>query len=185
MFSRSSERPGSDDGRRGGLQPVGAPSLSAATNGQASVSALTPVATSDQTIVAREDRVEGTIRATKTIRILGTVKGKLEAPNIIIEEGAQVTADISADDVVVAGEYSGNLVCRQRLEVRPSGRLSGRLETLKLMLHEGAQVDGEMHMIKPPVDEGIARVSPSVRGYSESTVRMPVGTGAPGHDQGA
>lgn len=185
MFSRTSERTGSDDGRRGGLQPVGAPTAQGAANGQAPVAPLTPVATNDQTLVAREDRVDGTIRATKTIRVLGTVKGKLEAPSVIIEEGAKVTADVTADDVIVSGEYSGNMVCRQRLEVRPSGRLSGRLETLKLMLHEGAQVDGEIHMIKPPVDEGNARVSPSVRGYSESTVRMPVGTGAQGNDRGA
>ena len=182
MFSRSSERTGSDDGRRGGLQPVGTPGTPGAANGQTPVTPLTPVPTNDQTLVAREDRVDGTIRATKTIRVLGSVKGKLEAPNVIIEEGAKVTADINADEVVVAGEYSGNMVCRQRLEVRPSGCLSGRIETLKLMLHEGAQMDGEMHMIKPAVDDGSTRTSPSVRGYSESRVRMPVGSGAAATD---
>lgn len=177
MFSRSSERPGSDDGRRGGLQPV------AATNAQPSATApaavpLTAATGSDQTVIAREDRVDGTLRAHRTIRILGTAKGKLEAPSVIIEEGAKVTADVTADDVIVAGEYSGTMICRQRLEVRPSGRISGRVETLKLMLHEGAAVDGEVHMIKPVADDGTTRVAPSVRGYTESTVRMPVGSGA-------
>ena len=185
MFSRSSERTGSDDGRRGGLQPVGAPNAQGravcAGRRRAADARRQPT---DQTLIAREDRVDGTIRATKTIRVLGTVKGKLEAPSVIIEEGAKVTADVTADDVVVAGEYSGNMVCRQRLEVRPSGRISGRLETLKLMLHEGAQVDGEVHMIKPPVDDG-RRTSPSVRGYSESTVRVPVGSAATGKRLGA
>ena len=183
MFSRSSERNGSDDGRRGGLQPVGAAPAPAA-GAQAPVVPLTPAAGTDQTLIAREDRVDGTVRAHMTIRVLGTVKGKLEAPNVIIEEGAKVTADVSADDVVVAGEYSGNMVCRQRLEVKPSGRMSGRLETLKLMLHEGAAVDGEIHMIKP-VDESVTRAAPSLRGYSESTVRLPVGSAATGGDQGA
>ena len=182
MFSRSSERNGSDDGRRGGLQPVGTPVAQSAASAPGGTTAPNPAAGTDQTLIAREDRVDGTVRAHKTIRVLGTVKGKLEAPSVIIEEGATVTADVSADDVIVAGDYSGNMVCRQRLEVRSSGRLSGRIETLKLMLHEGAAVDGEVHMIKPPVDDGLTRVPPSVRGYTESTVRMPVGAAPAAHE---
>lgn len=185
MFSRSSERPASDDGRRGGLQPVGAPVAQAPASASGGVSPLTLPPATDQTLIAREDRVDGTVRAHKSIRVLGTVKGKLDAPSIIIEEGAKVTADVTADDVIVAGEYSGNMVCRQRLEVRPTGRLSGRLETLKLMLHEGAAVDGEIHMIKPAVDDGQTRVSPSARGYSESTVRLPVGSAAKSSERDA
>lgn len=181
MFSRTADRNnnGSEDGRRGGLQPVGGTLQSSAVP-MTSVAASTSTsgAGTDQTVIAREDRVEGTVRAHMTIRVLGTVKGKLEAPTVIIDEGAKVNADITADDVVVGGEYSGNLICRQRLEVRPSGRVTGRVETLKMMLHEGATVDGEIHMIKPPVDEGVARVSTSVRGRSDSTVRETVASGA-------
>jgi len=176
MFSRSAERPGNEDGRQGRLQPVGTPGAQSPAYVQGSVMPPTPPTPTDQTLIGREDRVDGTVRAHKSIRVLGSVKGKLEAPSVIIEEGATVLATVSADDVVVAGEYSGNMTCRQRLEVRPSGRMSGRVETLKLMLHEGAAMDGEVHMIKPPVDDGRTHVPASARGYSESTVRVQVGS---------
>ena len=185
MFSRNGERPGSDDGRQGRLQPVGAPSVQNPAYAQASVTPLTPPIPTDLTLIGREDRVEGTVRAHKAIRVLGSVKGKLEAPTVIIEEGATVIATVSADDVVLAGDYDGNMTCRQRLEVRPSGHLSGRVETLKLMLHEGAAVDGELHMLKPPVDDGRTHVPASARGYSESTVRVPVTPVTAGHDPSA
>jgi cytoskeletal protein CcmA (bactofilin family) len=169
MFSRSSDRTPAEDGRRGGLQPVA---------GAAGAPPATSLAATDVTVIAREDRVEGTVHAHKSIRVLGSAKGRLEAPSVTIEEGAKVAADVAADEVVVAGEYSGNMVCRQRLEVRTSGRLSGRIETLKLMLHEGAAVDGEVHMLKPAADEPAIRVTPSVRGYGEPAVRQPVSPGA-------
>jgi cytoskeletal protein CcmA (bactofilin family) len=173
MFSRTSDQPAADDSRRGGLQPVGGTGMTGSTGSASSQFA----SGTDQTLIGREDRVEGTVRAHKAIRVLGTIKGKLEAPSVTVEEGAKVTADITADEVVVAGEYSGNLVCRQRLEVRPTGRITGRVETQKLMMHEGSSVDGEIHMTKP-VDESTGRVSPSTRGYSESNVRKAVASGA-------
>ncbi|MEA2621492.1 MAG: hypothetical protein QOH61_402 [Chloroflexota bacterium] len=178
MFSRSSGSTGTDDGRRGGLQPVGGTNGHTVAATQSSVSSTSSAGSSDQTVVAREDRIEGTIRAHQTVRVLGTVKGKLEAPNVLIEEGAKVTADVVADEVIVAGEYSGSLTCRQRLEVRPTGRVNGRVETLKLMLHEGATVDGEVHMIKAPVDEAVVRPTASVRGYSGSSARQAVASGS-------
>ena len=152
----------------------------------------------DQTVIAREDRLEGNVTAHRSIHVLGQVQGKLEAPSVVIEEGAKVNADVSADEVVVAGEYTGNLVSRQRLEVRSTGKISGRLEYLKLMLHEGAAVDGELKVIKPapPVEEPPVRGGQSVRSGSvdvsprsagegtshsaatETSVRQPVGPGA-------
>ena len=119
---------------------------------------------SEQTVVAREDRIDGTVRGHRAVRVLGQVKGKIEAPTVTIEEGAKVTADVTADEVIVAGEYSGKMTCSKRLEVRPSGRLSGRIETLKMLLHEGGVIDGELHMIKAAEEETpAARTGASVR----------------------
>ena len=78
---------------------------------------------------------------------MGSVKGRIEAVRVRIEQGATVDADVIVDEAIVAGEFTGNLTCRERLEARPSGRINGRVETFKLMLHEGASVEGEMHML--------------------------------------
>jgi cytoskeletal protein CcmA (bactofilin family) len=145
MFSRSADRASPDDPRRGS-QPI--------TPGPGPAGAPSGAAVTDLTVIAREDRFEGTIRVHKLIRIAGWFKGRIEAPSVIIDQGGNVNAEVIADDVVVAGEYTGNLVCRKRLEVQQTGKVSGRLETLKLVLQEGAAMDGEIHMTKPALEDG-------------------------------
>lgn len=135
MF-RSTDRMTNDELRRGGLQPVPGVSREVPT------STADTTVSSEQTVVAREDRIDGTVRGHRAVRVLGQVKGKIEAPTVTIEEGAKVTADVRAEEVIVGGEYSGKMVCGKRLEVRPSGRLSGRIETFKMLLHEGGSSTG-------------------------------------------
>lgn len=144
------------------------------------VTTVDTTVSSEQTVIAREDRIDGTVRAHRAVRVLGQVKGKIEAPVVTIEEGAKVTADVTADEVVVGGEYSGKMICSQRLEVRPSGRLSGRIDTLKMLLHEGGFIDGELHMTKPPGEEATAPARTAAEGRSgtaDSGTRHAVGPG--------
>lgn len=169
----------------------------------------------DGTVIAHGDRLEGTLKTERSLRIGGVVEGKIEsAAGVHIDEGARVTADVNADEVVVAGLYSGKLTCRQRLEILPTGRVSGTIETVKLMLHEGGFVDGGLHMQKP-VDvtdpsrieratgseqsdrvvvrpEGLAartgegvRGSAGFRGDAEPSVRRPLSAGTAMTDQGS
>lgn len=104
----------------------------------------------EESLIAREDTFEGTLRTTKGVRVLGTVEGTIESDLYVhIEENAKVSADITAEEVVIAGEYTGKLNCRARVEIRSTGRVSGQIDTLKLLLHEGGYFDGELHMQKP------------------------------------
>lgn len=114
----------------------------------------------DDSVIARDDHYEGTFTSRGTVRVLGSVKGRIEAVRVRIEDGAHVDADVIVDEAIVAGVFTGNLTCRQRLEARSSGRISGRVETYKLMLHEGASVEGEMHML----EEAAADPSETIRG---------------------
>ena len=101
----------------------------------------------DDSVIAKDDHLEGTFTSRGTVVVMGSVKGRIEAVQVRIEDGATVDADVIVDEAIIAGEFTGNLTCRERLEARSSGRISGRVETYKLMLHEGASVEGEMHML--------------------------------------
>jgi cytoskeletal protein CcmA (bactofilin family) len=120
----------------------------------------------DDSVIARDDHFEGTFTSRGTVVVMGSVKGRIEAIRVRIEDGARVDADVIVDEAIVAGEFSGNLTCRDRLEARASGRINGRVETHKLMLHEGASVEGEMHMLtdKPTDATETIRGSAPVRG---------------------
>lgn len=156
MFSRrdasNNDRPTTDESQRTATPTPPLPVQQAAP-----IQAATPpVATSsiarnaDESLIAREDTFEGKLRTARGVRVLGTVNGEIESSQYVhIEENAQVSADISAEEVVIAGEYTGKLNCRQRVEIRSTGRVSGQIETAKLLLHEGGYFDGELHMQKP------------------------------------
>lgn len=101
----------------------------------------------DDSVIAKDDHLEGTFTSRGTVVVMGSVKGRIEAVQVRIEDGAKVDADVIVDEAIIAGEFTGNLTCRERLEARASGRINGRVETFKLMLHEGASVEGEMHML--------------------------------------
>jgi cytoskeletal protein CcmA (bactofilin family) len=107
----------------------------------------------EDSVVARDDHLEGTFTSRGTVVVYGSLTGRIEAVRLRIEAGAKVEADVIVDEAIVAGEFSGNLTCRERLEAQASGRINGHVETYKLMLHEGASVEGEMHMLsKAPRD---------------------------------
>ena len=136
----------------------------------------------DDSVIAVDDHLEGTFTSRGTVVVMGSVKGRIEAVQIRIEDGAKVDADVIVDEAIIAGEFTGNLTCRERLEARSSGCISGRVETFKLMLHEGASVEGEMHMLtEAPADvAGTIRGSAPLRGETDTDdPRTPATPAAP------
>jgi len=101
-------------------------------------------------VIGQQDTFEGTIKTLNGVRVLGTLRGKIEAQRSVrVEEGATVEADITAEEVVIAGSFTGYLVGRSRVEITAGGRVSGTLETKRLQLQEGGFIDGELHMQRP------------------------------------
>ena len=135
----------------------------------------------DDSVIAKDDHLEGTFTSRGTVVVMGSVKGRIEAVQVRIEDGAHVDADVIVDEAIIAGEFTGNLTCRERLEARASGRINGRVETFKLMLHEGASVEGEMHMLtgSPRDASETIRGSAPLRGGARSESTGEAGTSAP------
>jgi cytoskeletal protein CcmA (bactofilin family) len=139
----------------------------------------------DDSVVARDDHLEGTFTSRGTIHVMGSVKGRIEALRLHVAEGARVEADVVVDEAVIAGDLVGNLTCRQRLEARPSGRLSGVIETYRVMLHEGASFEGEVRMLPEPGRVGVETIRGSgpVRGGRAGSASDPVVPVAPAQAQ--
>lgn len=174
MFSRNTDRPAPDDRRAvpngPAATPQGVRDISAQTTQPMSTGAA-PMTTvpSDLSLLARADRLEGTLKVAGTLRIQGTLTGSVEATTVQIDEGASVKADITADEVIIGGEYNGKLVCRQRLEIRSTGAVVGQVQTFRLMLHEGGSIDGELKMLKAPAEDGSLRARGRESGRSTPT----------------
>jgi cytoskeletal protein CcmA (bactofilin family) len=193
MFSQSGDKPVADQapapaGMRE-LPPQPAQPTMPAYPSAAAESPSAPATTADElapgpddSVIAKDDHLEGTFTSRGTVVVMGSVKGRIEAVQIRVEDGATVDADVIVDEAIIAGQFTGNLTCRERLEARASGRISGRVETFKLMLHEGASVEGEMHMLsEAPTDASeTIRGSASLRGETgPDAPRTPATPAAP------
>ena len=176
MFSQSADQPAADQspapiGMRELPPQPAKPVMPAYATTTPETVAETTGPGPDDSVVARDDHLEGTFTSRGTVVVMGSVKGRIEAVQVRIEDGAKVDADVIVDEAIIAGEFTGNLTCRERLEARASGRINGRVETFKLMLHEGASVEGEMHMLtESPKDASeTIRGSAPLRGETSET----------------
>lgn len=194
MFSQSADKPAAEQpDAPAGMRELPPQPAKPVMPGYAPTAPETPVAEPeplvaddapgpDDSVIAVDDHLEGTFTSRGTVVVKGSVKGRIEAVQIRIEDGASVDADVIVDEAIVAGEFTGNLTCRERLEARASGRISGRVETFRLMLHEGASVEGEMHMLtEAPKDASeTIRGTASLRGDTpDDTPRKPATPAAP------
>jgi len=187
MFSQSADQPAPDQspapvGMRELPPQPAKPVMPAYTLPTSAPATDEPATGSDDSVVAADDHLEGTFTSRGTVRVYGSVKGRIEAVRVRIEEGAHVNADVIVDEAIVAGEFTGNLTCRERLEARPTGHISGRVETFRLMLHEGASVEGEMHMLSESAADpgGTIRGTAPIRGETATPASE-----APGDRAGA
>ncbi len=156
MFSRRPDRPNQDP-RSGSAPAPGMPS--ALGPGQWSPvpsPAADPVSTAaaqgDATVVGERDRLEGTLRSSQGVLVLGAFTGAIESESWVrLGERSMVTADITAQEVVVAGRCSGRIVASGRVELAATGTITGDIQTPRLQLHEGGVIDGGLYMTRTDV----------------------------------
>jgi cytoskeletal protein CcmA (bactofilin family) len=99
------------------------------------------------TVIGPETRFEGTLTARSSIRVDGSVQGKISTPgDLIVGEGGQVEADVEAGNLTVAGALSGTVEVKGRLEIKQGGALRGELKAEKVVMEEGAFFDGRCSM---------------------------------------
>jgi cytoskeletal protein CcmA (bactofilin family) len=96
-----------------------------------------------------EGRIEGTIRAGKTV---------------IVGKGGEVVGDVFTQDAVIGGSVRGTVVAESRLELQATCDIDGQIRTRAqhLQLEEGARFNGQVQMLdgseslalpRPPGDE--------------------------------
>jgi cytoskeletal protein CcmA (bactofilin family) len=107
-----------------------------------------------ESVIGPDDFFDGRYRSERGVRIQGNARGSIESRQyIFVETGADVEADLSAEDITVAGSFNGKIECRRKLEIAGTGKVQGQVTTALLVVHEGGLVDGELHMRKDEVEQ--------------------------------
>jgi len=100
-----------------------------------------------ESVIGPDDFFDGRYRSERGVRIQGNARGSIESRQyIFVEGGAQVEADLSAEDITISGDFKGKISCRRRLEVTGTGKIQGQVQTALLVVQEGGALDGELHM---------------------------------------
>jgi len=99
------------------------------------------------TLIGEQAKIDGNIYTKGSLRIEGTVKGKINAQGeVFIGEKSSVEASIFARRVVVAGEVKGNIEAINGLEIISTGKLYGDITGDQLIIEEGAIYKGNVNM---------------------------------------
>lgn len=99
------------------------------------------------TVLGASSSLEGKLVHEGNLRIDGRFQGTLETNgNILIGEGAEVDADIDAQNVSIAGTVRGD-VRGKRIQLLRYGRVVGDIQAEVLITEEGAQINGSVKTI--------------------------------------
>lgn len=87
----------------------------------------------------------GEVSGEGDFHIGGRFEGEIAVTGrVVVADGAEVDANISALAIVVGGTVRGNLSASTRVEILPSGVLTGSLKTGSFSAADGASVKGEV-----------------------------------------
>jgi cytoskeletal protein CcmA (bactofilin family) len=113
-----------------------------------STSPLMPAGARDvQAHLGHGSRVEGKLSFEGSVRIDGHVDGEISAQDTVyIGEGAEVTAQITANAVVAQGRINGDITARKRVELKSPATVIGNISTPSLVVHEGVVFEGHCTM---------------------------------------
>ncbi len=93
--------------------------------------------------------IEGTLQFPGLVELGGTVKGKVSAGSIVVEDSARIDGDLTARTVTVKGSVEGRIVADE-VRLHASARVGGDIAYGTLSIDNGAQVN--------------ARITPSRKG---------------------
>lgn len=117
--------------------------LSAGSDFQEEVSAVTITKVSDTTTIPETCVIEGEIKALGDIHINGAVNGKINSEKtVFVQKSGRVEGEIFANRIEVSGELKG--LCRSReVAINANGFLDGTIECESLSVHQSGRFYGQ------------------------------------------
>ena len=93
---------------------------------------------------------KGKLLCSGTSHVGGKVEGEIFSHGLlIIEQGADIKADINGEIIKVYGRVTGNINVKEKVELYNSSIVQGKIITPNLIVEEGAIIDGATSMFKP------------------------------------
>ena len=100
------------------------------------------------TFIGADASIDGNIEFKGTIRVDGSVKGKITSKSgtVVVGENAVVNAEVYVNVAVIMGELNGTVEARERIEVYPPGRVGGDIQAPVISIEPGGVFNGNCLM---------------------------------------
>ena len=91
-------------------------------------------------------RVTGDCETEGTLRVEGTVHGKVIAGKaVVVGRDGTVKGDIFTQDAVIGGHVTGKVIAESRLELQETSVVDGEVHARRIKLEEGGRVNGTIN----------------------------------------
>ena len=92
-------------------------------------------------------KIDGTIRTENSVRIDGSLKGKLICKNTLtVGANGVIEGEVQAKNAIIGGRIEGKIKVEEKLVLETKSRLVGELKANNLIIDEGAIFEGTSNM---------------------------------------
>jgi cytoskeletal protein CcmA (bactofilin family) len=107
--------------------------------------ASTSSAQNGTAVVGKGAHVRGRITGDGDLRVDGSVSGDVALKGqVLVSDGAEITADVQATSVVVQGAIEGDISASESVSIGAGARVSGAIRGARISIDEGANVSGRI-----------------------------------------
>jgi cytoskeletal protein CcmA (bactofilin family) len=99
------------------------------------------------TVIARGNRIDGTISGSGDIQIDGELEGSVDGTGTVrVAPQGRVEGTLKARVVMIAGAVRGDTVATEAAQLASSAKVEGNITSPRIQIAEGARFDGQVLM---------------------------------------
>ena len=115
---------------------------------------------SNQSLIAADVEITGTIKSSSAVRIEGKLDGELLcSADAVIGKSAVIKGNISVNSVVVEGLIQGNITAKDKIEMKATAKVHGDINSKRLSVEDGVTFIGRSE-VNPGGSAGVAPAAP-------------------------
>jgi cytoskeletal protein CcmA (bactofilin family) len=98
-------------------------------------------------VIAEGVDIKGDINAQNSMRIDGSVEGKLNIKgDLVVGERGRIKGEVKVANIILAGKVEGNVAATGRLEITATGNMNGDISCSIMTIEEGGILEGSSRM---------------------------------------
>jgi len=96
------------------------------------------------TLISENSSVEGELKGSEGLIILGSFKGDIESKTLEISLSGKVIGNVEAVNITISGYFEGELVCHSLLTITKAATVKGKVAYGTLSVEPGGLIEAEV-----------------------------------------